>query len=254
MGTKNFQIRLLRTLCDLDEEVAAQEISCQEIPEAIEVLRASVKEAEAEESALETNRREAEKKRALQETESEAEHERLVKSRGRQLEVKTNKEYTALLHEIEGQGRRIDKLETSVLELMERAETLGEELKEKKAEVAKKGVHCATEVKAKEEELGRIQERLSWLQGDRKRLLIDVDPAWLEEYERVRKGRTGRAVVSLDGETCSACHRSLPPQLAYEVRHGEEIHSCPYCNRFLYEPEETPKAVESARPAEHTKA
>jgi hypothetical protein len=239
MGTKNCQIRLLRTLCDLDEEIAAREISCQEIPEAIEVLRTSVKEAEAEESALQTNRRETEKKRALQETELEAERERLAKSRGRQLEVKTNKEYTALLHEIEGQGRRIDELETSVLELMERVEAFGGELKEKKAEVAKKEAHCSIEVKAKEEELGQIRERLSGLQGDRKRLLVDVAPAWFEEYERVRKGRTGRAVVPLDGEACSGCHRNLPPQLAYEVRHGEEIHSCPYCNRFLCVPEET---------------
>lgn len=238
MGTKSFQLRLLRALCDLDEEISAQETSSQTIPRAIEALQASLREAKAEGAALESRRRETEKKRGLQESELEGERERLRRTKGKQLEVKTNKEYTALLQEMELQSRRIDELETSVLELMEQASALGRELKEKKAEVAQKEVESAAEVRAKEEELKQTQERLVGLRGERKRLLIDIDPVWLQEYERVRAVRQGRVVVPLNGGTCSACHRNLTPKLVYEVRHGDEVRSCPYCNRFLYEPEE----------------
>src|SRR5258708_26959762 len=51
------------------------------------------------------------------------------KYKGQLMEVKTNKEYTAVLHEIENVEREIRALEDQILLEMERAESLAAELK-----------------------------------------------------------------------------------------------------------------------------
>ena len=55
------------------------------------------------------------------------------KYKGQLMEVKTNKEYTAMLHEIEGVEREIRGLEDQVLAEMEKAESLTGEVKTEEA-------------------------------------------------------------------------------------------------------------------------
>src|SRR3970040_1834353 len=57
--------------------------------------------------------------------------------KGQLMEVKTNKEYTAMLHEIEGVEREIRSREDQILAEMESAETLAADL-EKEEEVFRK--------------------------------------------------------------------------------------------------------------------
>ena len=54
------------------------------------------------------------------EADIESERERMRKTQGKQIEIKTNKEYTALLQEIEGVKDAIDRLETEILEMIEK--------------------------------------------------------------------------------------------------------------------------------------
>src|SRR5260370_19584606 len=55
------------------------------------------------------------------------------KYKGQLMEVKTNKEYTAMLHEIEAVEREIRGLEDQILSEMERAEALAAEVKREEA-------------------------------------------------------------------------------------------------------------------------
>jgi PTS system nitrogen regulatory IIA component len=61
-----------------------------------------------------------------------------------------------------------------------------------------------------------------------------LDPAAVEHYHRLKKGR-GAALVSVEGGVCQGCFRELPTQLAQRLyRTRGTLHRCSHCNRFIY--------------------
>jgi mannitol/fructose-specific phosphotransferase system IIA component (Ntr-type) len=61
-----------------------------------------------------------------------------------------------------------------------------------------------------------------------------LDPATVEHYRRLKKGR-GAALVSVEGGVCQGCFRELPTELAQQLYRARGIlHRCSNCNRFIY--------------------
>jgi mannitol/fructose-specific phosphotransferase system IIA component (Ntr-type) len=61
-----------------------------------------------------------------------------------------------------------------------------------------------------------------------------LDPATVEHYRRLKKGR-GSALVGVEGGVCQGCFRELPTQLAQRLyRTRGVLHRCSHCNRFIY--------------------
>ena len=110
-------IQLLKAQ-NIDLEIDQLNKNKEEYPRQKENL---LKEIEGLKTTLEnikTNILENEKKRRTIESEIDAELEKLSSREKRLLDTKTNKEYTAVQHEIEQARERIDSLDTEDLELM----------------------------------------------------------------------------------------------------------------------------------------
>jgi len=61
-----------------------------------------------------------------------------------------------------------------------------------------------------------------------------LDPATVEHYRRLKKGR-GSALVSVEGGVCQGCFRQLPTELAQRLYQARGmLHRCSHCNRFIY--------------------
>ena len=61
-----------------------------------------------------------------------------------------------------------------------------------------------------------------------------LDPATVEHYRRLKKGR-GSALVSVEGGVCQGCFRELPTEHAQRLyRARGSLHRCSHCNRFIY--------------------
>ncbi|MFQ5915143.1 MAG: zinc ribbon domain-containing protein [Nitrospinota bacterium] len=253
MTEKTLQLRLLREFQDLEQEIAGLEISAEEIPKTIQSIETEVEAARAELVHREARKKDLERERVRREADVETERERLRKAQGKQLEVKTNKEYSALLQEMEAIKGKIDQWETEILELMESADTLAEAIRDGAGRLGEMEADAEVRKKEKREELDRIQDRLSDLRGGHQRISVDIDPEWLAQYSRIKAAR-GWAVAPLNSNSCSGCHQSLMPQLVHEIKHGAEIRTCPHCNRILYSPEEAKTPAETANPAEPAKA
>jgi hypothetical protein len=158
------------------------------------------------------------------------------KYKGQLMEVKTNKEYTAMLHEIEGVERDIRAREDQILEEMEKADGLG--LDVKREEVAFRAVE--QEAKA---EGASLDARAAKLEAEAKRLRAERDEAAatvpdevLRLYRRVAKLR-GTAVAEAREGMCQTCHVKVRPQVWVELRRNEQLFQCESCSRILfYEP------------------
>jgi predicted nucleic acid-binding Zn-ribbon protein len=167
---------------------------------------------------------------------------RLAKFDDHKAAVKTNQEYTALLHEISTAKQEKDAIEEKILVLMEHADALTAELKadervlaDRKREGDQAKAALAAERKTLEAELTRLgHERTGEARG--------VDAATLARYEQLLKQRRGLAVARIHGELCAACHVRLRPHIAQLIRRNNEIVACESCQRILYFVDPTPGA------------
>jgi predicted nucleic acid-binding Zn-ribbon protein len=97
--------------------------------------------------------------------------------------VKTNQEYTALLHEIATAKAEKDAVEDRILVLMEQADVLTTELKADEAALAQAKRDGEAERKALGDERTRLEEELRRLSGVRLLNTASTDPRVLATYE-----------------------------------------------------------------------
>lgn len=172
--------------------------------------------------------------RKNKELEVEAQTERMKLELGKQHAVKTNREYTALLGEIENVKRFISTLEDEQIELMERVEEKNRELGSKE-ENLKTEEKKFSEFKAeKEENLSKVKAEKEQKENERKQIVSEMEPAHLQNYNKVYESRDQVAVSRYLNGICQGCNFKLPPQLGVEIKQSEKVISCPFCNRFLF--------------------
>jgi uncharacterized protein len=170
---------------------------------------------------------------------------RLSKFKDQLMEVKTNKEYTAMLKEIEAAQTEVRRLEDRILERMLEHDDLVATQKAAEARLAADKAVIAAERKQIEEETTRLERELEDSTAARARVVVEIAPRVLATYETVREKR-GTAVAEVKGGYCSACHVRLRPQAANELRRNEIIFQCESCKRILYYPPQSATTTEDA--------
>jgi predicted nucleic acid-binding Zn-ribbon protein len=155
------------------------------------------------------------------------------KYKGQLMEVKTNKEYTAMLHEIEGVEREIRSREDQILEEMEKAEAVAQDIRREAAAFKVVEQEAKTEgagLDAREAKLGKDAGRL---RIERDEVAASVPEDALHIYHRVAKLR-GTGVAEAKDGMCQACRMKLRLQVWVELKKNEGLYQCESCSRVLY--------------------
>jgi predicted nucleic acid-binding Zn-ribbon protein len=166
--------------------------------------------------------------------------------KGQLMEVKTNKEYTAMLHEIEAVEREIRGREDQVLAEMERGESLAVEVKREEETYRQAEERHRSDLRAVDERARGLGEQVRRLTGERDAIAATVPPSVLDLFHRVARSRGGVAVAQAQDAMCQVCHVKLRLQLYADLKRNEEIVQCPACNRILFY--EAPPPTVSAEP------
>jgi predicted nucleic acid-binding Zn-ribbon protein len=165
---------------------------------------------------------------------------RLAKYKDQLLEVKTNREYQAMLHEIETAQNDIKAREDRILETMMKSDEMNAELKKAEAELKTVEKTVAAERQVMEQEVTALQAELDKTAVAREKLAAEIDRHTLAIFETTAKGRKGIAVSEARDGMCMICHVRLRPQVFNEVRRNDSIIQCDSCRRILYFVENTP--------------
>ncbi|MBS4028716.1 MAG: hypothetical protein KGZ58_08765 [Ignavibacteriales bacterium] len=183
-------------------------------------------------------------------TEISSAKEKIEKYRAQQMDVKTNKQYDALAKEIESSQSEILKQEKEFHTL------------ESRASMAKiDSEKISLELPALREELQDIEEQLKEvsvensgeeqiLRAKREKLVAEIEPQDLVMYDRIRKAKNGKGIVSVlireEGKTkkmkegtCGGCFHRVHPERLVELRTLEKMFTCEHCGRILVPPEVT---------------
>jgi uncharacterized protein len=225
--------RLIR-LQALDSRAAEARRLQSSIPETQRALdqkldgaRAAVTAANEQQAANQTSRRALEKDLAAVNT-------RLTRYKDQLMEVKTNREYHAMQHEIETAQGEVKRVEDQMLELMVAADDLSATLKSAEASLKTAEQDVTRERADLDRQHGASDAVLEETMAERRTLAAQVSPNVLEQYEIVAKGRRGIAVAEARAERCTECHVRLRPMIYSEVRHNKTLVQCDSCQRFLY--------------------
>jgi predicted nucleic acid-binding Zn-ribbon protein len=161
---------------------------------------------------------------------------RLTKFRDQLMEVKTNKEYTAMQHEIATAEDGVRTFEDQILTLMMSADDLAAALKAADAAVAaeeRKAAGVRAEVDA---ERARLDGELAGLIATRASIEQQMTPEYVRLFDETAAARRGVAVSAIKDGTCQACRVTVRPQQIMEARRGDHIVLCESCKRILYVP------------------
>ena len=148
--------------------------------------------------------------------------------------VTNNKQYDALMAEIDHLKEKRASFENELIELMEEKELTVELINSKESELQSLSKDLTIRREKLQSVIEESAEEKNTLQKQRNQNIKDIDKNTLKVYNRVIEHRGGLAVVPLEGSACGGCGAHIPPQTVSEVRANSAVHTCGVCGRFLY--------------------
>jgi predicted nucleic acid-binding Zn-ribbon protein len=230
----NPDIQHLIRLQHLDSEIESARRRIADIPAVQEALAARLSQATAAVDTVKQRLAESQSERKKIEAEVATIQTRLSKYKGQLTELKTNKEYQTMQHEIATAEAAIRSLEDRILERMEEAENLARELKAADVELKTQQGAIAAERKTLDAESAALARTVDETSTAREEAAKQLSPQALRLFEHVSKQRKGLAVAEARDGGCTVCHVRMRPQMFNEVRRGENLIQCESCLRILY--------------------
>jgi hypothetical protein len=162
------------------------------------------------------------------------EQEKIKRAEARMFEVKTNKEYQALLSEIDALKEANSRMEEEILQVMDEIDELKKDLSKREKEVGVTLDKIEGERKRLQEKM--VHEEKAWKEQIERREVLakQIESKLFKLYNTLKEKRQGVAVVSVKNETCQGCFVNVPPQMFIEVQKNNTLIRCPNCNRILY--------------------
>ncbi len=149
-------------------------------------------------------------------------------------EVKTNKEYTSLLHEIEESQRKVDTLEEAIIAEMLAADDIEEDIKGATVKQGQEEESLRREARALDEKAKELEAKRAKLVQEREVLVPLIPPEQLKLYEAIAQKKGGVPLSPVKGEFCAMCHMRIRPQMLNEIYDKSNLITCENCGRILY--------------------
>jgi len=161
---------------------------------------------------------------------------KITRSRQRMNEVKTNKEYQAMLKEIEDLKKDITRKEDQMLEIMESIDAFSVELRQQEKDLQEFKQKMESDKQELMAQSEKVNEQLERFEAAQQRVREKLEASLLKRCESLFQRHSGVAVAAVEAGICQVCHMNIPPQKFIELQRDENIFNCPHCHRFIYWP------------------
>ncbi len=192
----------------------------------VAVARQEALMKEAECSALEVD------KQGLEETLA-AETDNIARSEARLKEIKTQKEYLAVSKEISIARKLKAEMEEQLIQKIGKFEELKVDIAEQQANLSLLEANISDQKAEVQVKVDSLERELAADKAAREEKTRMLPPAVVKRYGTLRENRRGVAVVEARDGSCLGCNMNLPPQLYNTLFRGEELITCPHCQRML---------------------
>ncbi len=228
------QMNLLKDLQEIDQEISAIEATRKGYSDELDAFTADA--TRVQEMLDQLNDEVA----VLQQGEAELqqdllkERDNVVRVEARLPEIQTQKEYVAVLKEIDVAKKANKEIEEQMVAKQQEIKTLEEDRQEKETELAA----IQEKAEARGEELKTLldesEEVLLKRTQTRESVAAELPTGLLRKYHTLFQRRGGLALALAKNGACLGCNMQLPPQQYNKLLKVTEIQTCPHCNRILY--------------------
>jgi predicted nucleic acid-binding Zn-ribbon protein len=224
-------------------ELAATRDQLAGVPEEMRSLHEEYVEARSALDALEAEAERARTERRQAEAAIADAQERLRKFQHQVPMVRNQREYAALLTEIDTAKAEIKRLEEAALDSLASAEQIGTDVGERQSAFAEIKARYDEQLGAWEARKPDVARRADELSAEADRLRGELPRPIVAQYQRIAGRYDGAALSPLrradtPGTTtvwfCSTCNYQIRPQVALEIRSRGTIVQCEGCKRFLF--------------------
>ena len=162
------------------------------------------------------------------------EADNIVRSEARLHDIKTQKEYQAVLKEISTAKKVKAELEEQILKKIGDTESLQGSLAEGEQNLAALTGNIALRKEEVQEQLDKLEAAIATDRSEREATTTGLTAPLINRYCMLREKRQGIAVVEARDGSCLGCNMNIPPQMYNNLYKGQELITCPHCQRILY--------------------
>jgi predicted nucleic acid-binding Zn-ribbon protein len=218
---------------EVDKEIRRLHDEIAELPKRVAAIEQKLSRTKAQLEKAQSAVKADEASRRKYETSISDLRGKISKYRDQSLDVKTNDQYKALLHEIQFAEKEISSNEDKILELMVNADARDKEVKAAQAELKAETAEIEQEKEQARQRTVEDEKLLAEAKARRDQFRTGIREDLLRHYERVSKFR-GSGISEVRDHKCMACQVMLRPQTYNDVRSGKETVICDSCQRILY--------------------
>jgi uncharacterized protein len=231
--TMKEKIRKLSELQTIDSGIMAIEKSKGNLPFLVDELKKEIDFLTVEISEYETERTAVENSMKESKTLIESSKILLEKYKNQRNMVTNNREYEALIKEIDFRENLVVEEEKNSKSLAERIIELKDSLETKNKFLNDKTRILSEKKELLEHKLAETQELEKELKEKRNLLVAKIDKHLYNLYRRIYDSKGQVAVVPASEGHCGGCYTILPSQKLSELKRADSIVQCDACSRVL---------------------
>ena len=228
------QIEQLVVLQKVDDEIVLLQDELKRAPEQIIELEKRRQDIEDSAELVRDKLKYLNDQQKRLDGEIETDSVRLKKSKSKMMMVGNQKEYHAMMREmdnLEKQNRGREEEKSTVAEELSRQ---NQELSDIDGQAKELDSELVVARESLDTRIQQAQARLDELELLRKEAGQAVPRPILQRYEFIRSRLKNPVIVPVHAGICSGCHIAIPPQAFIELQKGIQILSCPNCQRLIY--------------------
>lgn len=232
------EIQTLIKIQKLDLEMDELKKRARAIPAESAALDAELEEARTTLQAAQAKLKELEKRQRHEELLLEEKITLLKKYDQQLFSVKTNKEYKAILSEMDVVKAEISSIEDTILEVLTDIDYVKTEMAAADEALRAEETKVQEAKRRLDKELEDVHQQLADREQQKQALVPDVDEDLYQLYERIRKAKKdGPGAVPVKNDSCTGCFMQIPPQVVNELIASDRLITCQSCSRILYWPD-----------------
>jgi predicted nucleic acid-binding Zn-ribbon protein len=228
------QIEQLIVLQEVDDEILELTQEIEQAPQELADLESQLGEFEERRGQIDEKMSILNEQKKKLSVEIEEDAGKIKKSKNKLMLVGNTKEYHAMMREmdsLEKLNRMRDDEQEAVREELVRQDEATQALNEEMGGVQEQYDALKTTL---DERLEKANKKLDALNRKRKKACKAVPPPILGRYEFIRERMEHPVIVPVSEGVCSGCNIMIPPQSYNDLQKGQQILSCPNCQRLIY--------------------
>jgi len=245
LDAKGKLVRLLR-IQELAVEIAGSQQVVDSAPARLEEIETRFRERNAEYVAVRDRHDELDRDQRHRSGELAGLEQRREKYMADLMGVQNQREYAAMLKEIDSVKAEIAGHEEAILKDMEAIEQLKGELANHEEHIQQEREMVRRQREEIEAEAERARATAARLVAERERIESELPQRLVTTIRGLETNRQGIFLSKAENGTCLSCFVRVRPQAFQEIKQATVLHTCGNCRRYLYhEPSLKPAEAET---------